>query len=235
MKYIRLLYVVPVLAVSLALVAPVSAQTEEEDETMTTMSQQRGGAQAKDRAMEKVEKVRAEAKLLVNEERKGVKPPTNVAGRQKACEAKQASLEKRLANYTRHSEKHLATFDKIYDRVQDFQETKKLDAASYDELIAVANEKHEAAEAAVAALKEVSTSIDCSSEDPANGVAVVKTAVADTRTALKEYRTSIKDVIRSLNASLSKDSDDSSTSESSDEKEETDSTSDDATTDGGTN
>ncbi len=149
---------------------------------------------------------REKGRQLVAEERKG-KPAKTAEQRKKSCEARQDALNRKIENYDRHATKHLAVFDKIFERVQSFQAEKKLDAAQYDELLATAKEKQAAATTAVKALDNVTVTVDCAASDPAASVATVKAAVQDTKQALKDYRTAIKDVIRALSASADKSAD----------------------------
>lgn len=201
------LFLLSVLTAGVVAVAPAQARPEVADaEQASTERRGQGQGRPAEVAAADAADIREKAKVKVTEERK-TKTERTQEQRQKACEKRAANVNRKMINYTRHAEKHLATFDKIYDRVQDFKETKKLDAANYDELVAAADAKQAAAVAAVEALGEVSTEIDCTSEDPAAAVAAVKEAVLETRTALKDYRTAIKDVIKSLNASASKTAD----------------------------
>ncbi len=221
------LLLVSVFAVSVVSVVPVAARPGEENREVTTALRHTSEEAAQDSSSRvqssdsgsdsqtssenqvqgstKHERgdVRERGSKLVAEERKG-KRERSAEARKKSCEARQASLDKRVTNYSRHAEKHLATFDKIYDRVQTFQEEKKLDAANYNELVKLADAKRAEAEKAVATLKAVSVKVDCAG-DPAAAVATVKAAVQDTRTALKDYRTAIKDVVSALNASAPDD------------------------------
>ena len=132
----------------------------------------------------------------------------SVKGRQKACEVRQAAINRKVTRFGTRAQRHLDVFSSIFTKVQNFQTNKKLDAPNYDSLVAAANAKKDAASSAVAALKSLSINIDCSASDPAATLETLKTSVKSTREALQAYRKAIIDVISAL--SVAKD--DSSTS-----------------------
>ena len=138
-----------------------------------------------------------EAQQLLSDRRLKVKEHTE-AQRQKACELRQKSIDKRTANFGAAAQRHLTVFNNIFTKVKAFHDSKGLNVADYDTLVATATAKQTAAQAAVDALKALDVQIDCTQTDPAGTVATIKTAVANARTALKDYRTAIKNVIVAL-------------------------------------
>jgi len=142
--------------------------------------------------------LRAAAAKLLAQDRQNQKKQTNVAVRQKACDAHQAELTTREQNYAKSGQKHLDTFNSIYTKVLAFQTAKNLTSADLTSLKNEADAKKAAATTAVAALSSTDVKVDCTSTDPASSVAALKTAVANARTALQDYRTAVKNLVVAL-------------------------------------
>lgn len=122
--------------------------------------------------------------------------------RQRACEARQKGILKRTNAYAKAAERHLGNFDRVFMNVQAFYMKKELTVDNYNTLVTAATDKQSAAQAAVAALKDLDVQVDCTQSDPATTVASIKTAVADAKTALKEYRSAIKDLVVAVKTSV---------------------------------
>ncbi|HEX8182400.1 MAG TPA: hypothetical protein VF575_02245 [Candidatus Saccharimonadales bacterium] len=146
----------------------------------------------------KVEDLRQRAQKKVQADRQEKKSEKTLAVRQKACQAREANLNKKIVNYSRNAKNHLAKYDTTLTKLQDYQTEKQLTVPSYDSLAAAAVTEKSQATAAVEALSAVSVDIDCTVSDPAASVAVVKEAVKNARTALQSYRTSVKAVLVAL-------------------------------------
>lgn len=159
---------------------------------------------------EEIAKLRTEAKDTLEAERAHAKVQ-NTQERQKACEARQGAIDRRVSNYAKAAQTNLDTFSSILTKVQAFYTSKQLNVATYPGLLATAQSKQTAAQTAVDTLKGLNVSIDCTQPDPAATVAAVKTAVADARTALQAYRSAIKDVIVTLEGASSAHTDTNST------------------------
>jgi hypothetical protein len=173
-----------------------SSQTENETETEHAVSDSEVSG--------KVSDLQQKAKQLLETKREDGKTKS-IADRQKACTARQSELTKKTENYSTNAQKHLAVFNSIYSKVLAFQAAKQLNPTNFDSLKATADAKQAAAQTAVAALGVSDITIDCTSQDPASGVATLKTAVGSARTALQEYRQAIKDVIVALEAAKTTD------------------------------
>lgn len=180
----------------------VSAQTETETETETHVDQ----TKVEDRIAENRGKAKQElAQLRAN------KPQKTTEQRQKACEQRKGSIDNRLSAYNKAANTKLTQFNTIFERVKKFKTDKALQVSNYDELVATATAKQTAATEAVAALKDLSGTVDCTTTDPAATVATIKTTTAAARTALKDYRTAIKNIVVAL-AQVNKTSNSTSTS-----------------------
>lgn len=146
---------------------------------------------------QKVEDFKKNAHSQLEQKRKEVKGKT-AEQRKKVCESRANGINKRFTNFGTVADRHLAKIDGAYEKLQAYQAANKLDADNYDALVAVADAKQQTAVDAIAALKLVNTTIDCSSTDPAAAIAEVKAAVKTTREALKDYRKSVKAILVEL-------------------------------------
>ena len=141
--------------------------------------------------------LRAQAQQLLQAKRRGM-PVHTAAQRQKACEARQKSIDTRTANYGAAAQRHLEVFNSIFTKVQQFHDSKQLTVSNYEALVAAATAKQSAAQSAVTALQALDVTIDCTQSDPASTVATIKSAVADARSSLQAYRSALKDVVVAL-------------------------------------
>jgi len=141
--------------------------------------------------------LRDEARTLLTEKRKNGKEHSTEL-RQKACEQRQKSIDKRTSNFAAAAQRHLDVFNKIFTKVQAFHDSKGLNVTGYDTLVATVTTKQTAAQAAVDALKALDVQIDCTQSDPATTVATIKTAVTNAHNALKDYRKALKDLVVAL-------------------------------------
>jgi hypothetical protein len=174
-----------------------TTETETENETETEHSTER--QDVKDAAKSLLEQHKSDAQASVEDLRKN-KPAQTEAVREKTCDARKTEIQNRATKYAASAAKHLATFDSIFAKVQAFHDTKKLDAANYDALVAAAKTKQTAAASAVVALQDTSKlTIDCTA-DPAVAVSQIKEAVKKAHDALHDYRLAVKDVIKALKA-----------------------------------
>ena len=146
----------------------------------------------------RIENLHSKAKNMLAVERADKKSATKVEDRQKACTAREANLNNKIANYNKQAARTLASYNAAFAKLEAFQADHKVSAATYASLVADATAKQAAAKAAVDALAKVSVKVDCTAADPAATVAIVKTAVNDTKTALKNYRAAIKAVLVAL-------------------------------------
>ena len=172
-----------------------------------------------------VAEIKNEVQNELKAKRADQKTAKTLAARQKACTAREANLNKKIANYNTRATKALAKYDSVFTKLQAFQATENLTVPTYDALVTEANAKKDAATAAVNALAAVSVDIDCTSEDPAASVLTVKTAVETAKSSLKEYRTSVKNVLVALMTAKSGNDGEKNKSDDSDKKPATTNTS----------
>ncbi len=175
-----------------------SGDTSAKIEPELTAEQQARIEKNSEPATSKVSELKLRADKLLAADRDAKKKETKVADRQKACKAREANLNNKIANYGKHAQKQLAAYDATFTKLQTYQTDKNLTASNYAALVATANTNKATATAAVDALVSVSVKIDCTATDPATSVATVREAVKNARVALQAYRASIKDVLVSL-------------------------------------
>ena len=109
------------------------------------------------------------------------------------CEKRASKINDILTRGTTQSQKHLAVFQKIEEKVKQFYVDKNLSADGYDAAVTNADEKEAAAIAAIEASTE--TTFDCATADGAKPGDAVKELMKARHEALKAYRTAIKDLI----------------------------------------
>lgn len=146
---------------------------------------------------------KAQATVKALEAKKAAAKARTTEERKTSCEARSTELANRLKKKVADAEKHQAVFDKIYDRVKAFHDSKNLSVTDYDALIAKADAAKVTASDSIASLKKLNITVDCS--DPtavATQVAAFKEALGQTRDSLKAYRTSIKNITVAIKASL---------------------------------
>lgn len=126
------------------------------------------------------------------------------ADRQKHCEQLQTMVNKQIANFSSNAQSHLTVFNSVYTKVQAFAASKNVTSTDYQNLITTANTDQANATQAVAALKSVAVTIDCTQSNPASSLATIKAAVDSTRTALQAYQKAISAVISNLESTVGK-------------------------------
>jgi predicted small metal-binding protein len=134
------------------------------------------------------------------------------AQRQKSCEARKNALTRRMSNAVTAAQRHKEVFDKIYTRVKDFHDNKKLNVTDYDSLTSAVDTAQADSTAKIAALKALDVNVDCTQVDSlTNNVSAFREAVSSTRDSLKSYRKSLVSLITALKGA-STSTDKSSTS-----------------------
>ncbi len=118
--------------------------------------------------------------------------------RAKTCQNIQKAVNNKLKAFDAHADKYLARLNTLFTKVQAYQTTNSLPVANYDTLVASATQKQADATLAVAALKSMGATIDCSASDPAAMLSGAKAGAAAARDALKEYRKSLKSIVVAL-------------------------------------
>lgn len=176
------------------------SQTESDQENEAGPEAQSGVADDSSRRKQvdlRLNQLREDAKKELEKKRDGRNEMAEEK-RKLVCENKQKAIENKLAAFNQAADKHLAKLNDVYTRIQAYKTAENLQPANYDDLVAAATAKQEAATAAVAALKEVAVGVDCSDPETVVKLSAVREAAKATRTALHDYRKALKDIVVAL-------------------------------------
>ena len=133
---------------------------------------------------------------------------THSQNRQKACQVHERVINATMQRIAARGARHMAVFDRIAERVQNFAETKGKKPSNYDALVADVNAKKTAAQAALDEVKSDSVSFKCDGTDPKGAAEGFKSDLKAEIAALKDYKTAVKNLIvgvKSANASTAQD------------------------------
>lgn len=129
------------------------------------------------------------------EERKEAAQGRLADAKLKACENRQKAIQNIMARIADRGTKQLDVFSKISERTQTFYTDKAKTLENYDALVEEVNTKKAAAETAIQAIKDSSTTFACDVENPKGAIEGFKESLKAEITALKEYRTAVKNLI----------------------------------------
>jgi hypothetical protein len=133
------------------------------------------------------------------------------AQREKVCNTRKANLTARMANAVTLAQQHETSIDGIYTKVKDFYTTNHLNVSNYNDLTAAVDTAQTNSQTAIAALKALDVSVDCTSQTVASSVSAFQQAVSSTRDSLKAYRSALVSLITALKGALTSTSTGSST------------------------
>lgn len=177
--------------------APVYAHDGEEHETTTkTATQTQQEKERSEKAKEELrKKLEAERKAAV-EKRQDLKAAAKGRldeAKKRVCEKRVVQIKRTVGQAAQQGEKHLAVFDTISDRVQQFYLDKKLNVTNYDALVKEVEAKRANVVALIAKTKDLK--FECTDENATGKAEALKNTINALHAALKEYRTSIKNLI----------------------------------------
>jgi hypothetical protein len=118
--------------------------------------------------------------------------------RKLVCENRQNAIQNKLAAYNQAADKHLTKLDGVYTKIKAYKAAENLQPNGWSDLVAAADTKQAAATAAVAALKQVATGVDCNDPETVVKLSAVREAAKSTRSALHEYRMALKTMVVAL-------------------------------------
>lgn len=186
-KFNKLSMVTVLMVVSLAVLLPAVASAQEED-----IQRDRPAVVSK-----RIEERKTQAKTDVSEKRESTELKSKDA-RKDACEKRQSKITSAMSRIATKANKHVETFDKIYERVQGFYVKGQLTVANYDELNAAVAKAQAAATLEASVLSELNVEIDCENPDVANIIATYRGSANAAKESLKAYRAALVDLISSL-------------------------------------
>lgn len=138
------------------------------------------------------EQRKQELQQQVQQKRAAVKEKLSTA-RKNVCDKRQVNINKIITNSNAQGTRNLAVFESIQARVIQFATQKNLTVANYDALVADADAKRAAAQAALDISGQ--TTFSCDDTDPSSPGKVVSDLMHTKHDALKDYRTAIKNLI----------------------------------------
>lgn len=117
------------------------------------------------------------------------------AAKLKVCQRRQKVITNIMAGLTTRAEKQLGVFTKISERTQAFYAKQGKTLSNYSELVADANAKKAAAQAAADELRFSSTFFKCDGNDPKGAAQAFKDSLHHVNAALKDYKVAVKNLI----------------------------------------
>lgn len=114
-----------------------------------------------------------------------------------ACQKRERVITATMARVQDRSQKQLAVFDKISERVQAFYAAKGYTLSNYDELVTEANAKRVEAQNATQAMAQ-NGAFDCEGDGPKGVLDGFKTRAMAQNGALKGYRTAVQNLIEGV-------------------------------------
>jgi len=121
------------------------------------------------------------------------------AEKTQACENHKQGLQTKFTRITTNATNLETKIGGFLDRAQAYQSANNVTVANWDSLVAAANTAKTTADTAIANLKALQPTVDCSTTTTvANDVATFKAAAQAARDALHAYKTAVKDVFVAL-------------------------------------
>ena len=191
---------------TLAFAPFVHAQTDNQSSdrrTNTDRTSQVESMSTEDRSARIAEK-RSEIRAKLEEMKKNRAEKLD-ARRLQVCETREEKINSIIQKRSEQATKHLAVFQRIAGRVQEFVSDKNLTIEGYDELVSNIEAKEADAEAAIEANSD--NTFDCNTVDGAAPAKLPRESFSAVNSALKEYRTAIKDLIVKIKAGQDKTQD----------------------------
>lgn len=124
------------------------------------------------------------------------KPARLDGNRRRVCERREEKIKQLIRRSTDQAQDHLAVFDRISQRVQNFYKTKNLSVSNYTQLTSDVTAKRSAALMAINTTR--ATAFSCAGDDPKALGQIVKSNIQSMRSALKDYRASLKNLIAAV-------------------------------------
>ncbi len=174
----------------LSVTSLVSAQ-EPEQRVIIDEKKDEHRKMAEQNAQKSLEERKTEAKQRLDEHRL------------KMCQNRERVINNIMGRMSDRGSKQLDVFNKIFERTQAFYESKGRTATNYAALVADANVKKAAAEAAVAKTKTTSVEFKCDGNDPKGAAAAFQGNLKEQNAALKAYKTSIHNLIVAVKSAQS--------------------------------
>lgn len=163
-----------------------SEQTSEGEKTQTKLETEKQEIETRKSKMQ--EQINERSKEI---EKEGPKEKKSDEKRKKLCSEKKKGVETKLSRITSNAQKHQDRISAYLDKIIVYKTEKNITSTDIDNAITAANEAKLTSAATVAALKDLSTTINCDSPTVASDLATFKAAAEQTRNNLKAFKTSV--------------------------------------------
>lgn len=118
--------------------------------------------------------------------------------RKKTCQERKLGLETKLSNLVKNAQKHHDRITSHLDKAVKYVEDKNITDNNVAAAILKATEAKSTSTASIAALKELTPTIDCNSTSVSSDIAKFKSAAELARNNLRSYMKSVKQVYEAL-------------------------------------
>lgn len=129
----------------------------------------------------------------------------------KACQKREQAITNIMDRIASRGQKQLDLFTAIENKTKAFYNAKRNPLATYDALVAEADAKRVAAQAAVDSINGQKSTFTCEGDNPKGTVQSFKDSLRAETTALKNYKTAVKDLIVGVKSSQGQGSSDKTT------------------------
>lgn len=129
------------------------------------------------------------------------------ADRTKACDDRQADIQKRMSNAVKLAKFYQTRFDNVFSKAKTYHDSHSLSVTNYDALVASLTTDQQNVSASIASLSSLDVTPECSAPDTAaSSVSAFREAVQTTRDDLKQYRSDLVKLLQALKAANSNNS-----------------------------
>ncbi len=140
---------------------------------------------------------RHEGLLMLQELRLKNKTHTE-AERKLACESHKKGLSNKFLRINTETASFNSKIDAFLARAETYQKTNNVTVANWNSLVAAADAANTTSESSLAALKDLTPTVDCNGTSVAQDVATFKSAAQQARTDLQAYKAAVRAVVKAL-------------------------------------
>lgn len=118
--------------------------------------------------------------------------------KRKICEQSSNRIKNTFTKMNQLGQGQLNLFDNIYEKVQRFADSNKINVENYEQLLSNVNEIRESAQLAIQNSANTSSQFGCDKDDPKGVAGQYKVQVESQVNTLKDYRVALKDLISAV-------------------------------------
>lgn len=186
-----------VLAFSAVPVVQAIESADDASTTTSTTSQEELKRKAEERmaeAKQRAAEMKAEAEAR-KAERQAKAAEKLSETKQRICQRRETIINNIMDRMNSRGEKHFELISKISTRVQEYKNSKNLEVANYDQLLAAVEASKTAAQTALDTVGQVQADFKCDGTDPKGAASSFKENMKTQNEALKAYRDAVKDLL----------------------------------------